>query len=701
MTEENDNAYDWTAGQDGLFFIQCLKDYVSRLKNLPPNQQAENDVIARKLLDEISGHDVSGLLSRVLTNEEKGNLVKNEQVSQEFIDSLELKQEPETPETINDPKPSGSFQNPGESASRDSESLLEPSGDKCPDILERTGNQSPSLLESLERIDVKFGLGPAGNRIDTTWGNFGSSQQGSEATFTEETPVLDQNGTEEHVDSDATEIIGMASGDETDIENGQENDPNLGDKNFSDESDVDFSSTPRLIPRTSTQLTPINRVLRQRKTRKSTQLESCSSQSQQSDKDSNFEPDASNISTTTTDESFDSHGKRTPRKRKRLTAPPRSSTPISSTPMTVVDILEDDDDGIPDFEDVDGNTNADKENQINVLHPTQINKKFSENNRQKDDDDEITILTEPNSSTQGIKSHRKCIKTPTKNRKNRSQKTETPDAAAGNEDPVEIIAEPDQPIEIFEDLPTQERKSRKPRPGKESLINHLRSIIGADENITEEEVFKVFELRSTLFSATGYAPEYCICNMHKVKEEQPNQFMFELEWRHEFRGHENPKVVICPRCYTTFSNSGNDEERKTFLKMVHELHLGAPAVFIRSEGPNKRIFEIKSSKKWFKDLKNSSNLNNFQNLKIKNGKIYLELRPCDKSVSKLRKAIGNPGVKMNISVQVSKINGKIHFQLREAKNIQNSAASSSSQFQTSMEDYFSKAPKGPRRKVAT
>ena len=206
MAEENDNAYDWTAGQDGLFFIQCLKDYVSRLKNLPPNQQAENDVIARKLLDEISGHDVSGLLSRVLTNEEKGNLVKNEQVSQEFIDSLELKQEPETPEHIDDPKPSGSFQIPAESASRDSESLLEPSGDKCPNIWENAGNQSPSLLESLERIDVKFGLGPAGNRIDATWGNFGSSQQGSEATFTEETTVLDQNGIEEHVDSDATEV---------------------------------------------------------------------------------------------------------------------------------------------------------------------------------------------------------------------------------------------------------------------------------------------------------------------------------------------------------------------------------------------------------------------------------------------------------------------------------------------------------------
>ena len=121
-------------------------------------------------------------------------------------------------------------------------------------------------------------------------------------------------------------------------------------------------------------------------------------------------------------------------------------------------------------------------------------------------------------------------------------------------------------------------------------------------------------------------------------------------------------------------------------------------MFIRSEGPNKRIFELKSSKKWFKELKNSSNLNTFQNLKVRNGKIYLELKPCDKSVSKLRKTIGNPGVKMNISVQVSKVNGKIHFQLREAIHIQNSAASSSSQFQMSMEDYFPKVLKGPRRK---
>ena len=105
-------------------------------------------------------------------------------------------------------------------------------------------------------------------------------------------------------------------------------------------------------------------------------MESCSSQSQQSDKDSNFEPDTSTNISTATDESFDSQEKRTPRKRKRLAAPPRSSTPRSSTPITVVDIFEDDDDGIPDFENIDSNTNADKENQINVLRPTQINKKF-------------------------------------------------------------------------------------------------------------------------------------------------------------------------------------------------------------------------------------------------------------------------------------------------------------------------------------
>ena len=100
-------------------------------------------------------------------------------------------------------------------------------------------------------------------------------------------------------------------------------------------------------------------------------------------------------------------------------------------------------------------------------------------------------MTEPNSSTQGVKSRRKCTKTPTKNSKKRSQNTEKLDAAVEDEDPEEIVAEPDQPIEIFEDLPTQERKSRKPRPGKESLLNHLRSIIGADDDVTEDEVFKV------------------------------------------------------------------------------------------------------------------------------------------------------------------------------------------------------------------
>ena len=100
-------------------------------------------------------------------------------------------------------------------------------------------------------------------------------------------------------------------------------------------------------------------------------------------------------------------------------------------------------------------------------------------------------MTEPNPSTQGIKSRRKCTKTPTKNRKKRSQNTETIDAVTKNEDPVEIITEPDQPFEIFEDQTKPERKSRKPRPGKESFLNHLRSITGADDDITDEEVFKV------------------------------------------------------------------------------------------------------------------------------------------------------------------------------------------------------------------
>ena len=41
-----------------------------------------------------------------------------------------------------------------------------------------------------------------------------------------------------------------------------------------------------------------------------------------------------------------------------------------------------------------------------------------------------------------------------------------------------------------------------------------------------------------------------------------------------------------------------------FLKMVHEVHFkGIQATYVRSEGQNKRIFELHGTYKWLKSLK--------------------------------------------------------------------------------------------------
>ena len=75
-----------------------------------------------------------------------------------------------------------------------------------------------------------------------------------------------------------------------------------------------------------------------------------------------------------------------------------------------------------------------------------------------------------------------------------------------------------------------------------------------------------------MFSASGYAPEHmCVCKK-PVKEEIPNQFMFELESNIASGQDGNgDRVTICPRCFLIYSDGGKDQKRKTFLKMVYEV----------------------------------------------------------------------------------------------------------------------------------
>ena len=108
------------------------------------------------------------------------------------------------------------------------------------------------------------------------------------------------------------------------------------------------------------------------------------------------------------------------------------------------------------------------------------------------------------SSTQSTKS-KKCSKGPKKGGCKKAAKRilfeneEVETLVETVEDPDEIVVEPDQTNGIFENPthsvePETPRKSRKPRPGKESLLDHLRTMLGADENVTDEEIFQVIDL---------------------------------------------------------------------------------------------------------------------------------------------------------------------------------------------------------------
>ena len=63
----------------------------------------------------------------------------------------------------------------------------------------------------------------------------------------------------------------------------------------------------------------------------------------------------------------------------------------------------------------------------------------------------------------------------------------------------------------------------------------------------------------------------CVCKK-TVKEEIPNQFMFELESNIASGQDGNgDRVTICPRCFLIYSDGGKDQKRKNFLKMVYEV----------------------------------------------------------------------------------------------------------------------------------
>ena len=92
MPEEDDEEnYTWGITHE----MQML---ITTVKAMPPWNRTQNDPKAKKLIREFmvkySGDNIPEMVKDVLTDEEIRSLVENEQVSQEVIDSLHLKEEP-------------------------------------------------------------------------------------------------------------------------------------------------------------------------------------------------------------------------------------------------------------------------------------------------------------------------------------------------------------------------------------------------------------------------------------------------------------------------------------------------------------------------------------------------------------------------------------------------------------------------------
>ena len=93
MTETDDETSFrnvWDSNKELMFIA-------STIRAMPKWNQENNDKkirsLIREILDKSSGGNIAGMLSSVLTDHERQELVRNEQLSQEVLDSLHLKED--------------------------------------------------------------------------------------------------------------------------------------------------------------------------------------------------------------------------------------------------------------------------------------------------------------------------------------------------------------------------------------------------------------------------------------------------------------------------------------------------------------------------------------------------------------------------------------------------------------------------------
>ena len=93
---------------------------------------------------------------------------------------------------------------------------------------------------------------------------------------------------------------------------------------------------------------------------------------------------------------------------------------------------------------------------------------------------------------------------------------------------------------------------KPPKPGKLSLMKHLRNMIesDSDENLSDENIVEKFVVKDSIFSAD---PVNCVCHMDNFLNTRMIKF--------HVQGQPDKVVELCPKCVEILSKTGQDENR--------------------------------------------------------------------------------------------------------------------------------------------
>ncbi len=301
--------------------------------------------------------------------------------------------------------------------------------------------------------------------------------------------------------------------------------------------------------------------------------------------DSTYEPDDTE-SVISSESSF--HDVKSPRA-KRLRRKKRPVLNIRNvarnkptTQDTQLIVLDDDpiEDTIPDLDNAVNTRMRSRNRQVQVLSPATINERFATSTQSDGKENEKNQENTP-PETEPELEEEIAIEEAATTGTGRKNKKANPAKGKGRkkQEREEITIEPEIELEEDEDEITIEeaaeaaeaaeakKKTKKPKPGKGILLQKLRDIVGADDDLLEEEVFSAFAFKKTVYKSDGFPEGHCPCLLQKEAELN----FFQLQAIVPVEDNKDKVLEVCPRCFCIFMVAGHDSEKKNFLQMIYQV----------------------------------------------------------------------------------------------------------------------------------